>query len=100
MSSVSSFAGGVGAELDVRLIDFDVGRETALVNAFVLRREIAHGRQQQSAAVGQLHELLARGASERAFADELRAVVAGERRGKHFGRSRRALIDEQFHRRA
>src|SRR5215204_753939 len=84
------------AEVDVGLIDFDVGCETALVDAFVLGCEVTRGRQQQSAAIRQLHELLTRGASERAFSDELGAIVAGQCRGKHFGGSGRALIDEQF----
>src|SRR6185503_9633088 len=84
-----------GAELHVWLADLDVGRQATFVDAGVSGSEIAHRREQQSAAIGKLHELLACGTTERALADQFGASVAAEGGREQFGRRRGSLIDQQ-----
>src|SRR5262245_3388326 len=57
------------AELDVGFVHGDRGFEALLVERRAGRREEAGGRQPQSAAVGQLDELLRGGAADRVFAN-------------------------------
>src|SRR6185503_3937358 len=65
-----------GAEFHVRLTDLNVRCQAALVDAGVGRSQVSHRGQQQSAAIGKFHQLLACGASERALAYELGASVS------------------------
>src|SRR5262245_10530613 len=84
-----------GAELHIGLFDFDVWSQPAFVDARTRRREIAHRREQQAAAIGELHELLTRGAAERSLADQFGALVPAERRREHLRGSCGALVDQQ-----
>ena len=72
------------AEIDVGLRHRDVGREALVVDRDARGGEVDQVREQEARAVGQPHELLSRGAAERALADDRRPLVAGERRREHF----------------
>ena len=82
----------LGAELHIGLVDVDVRRQSLLVNVGVLRREIALSREQQAAAIRQLHEPLTCGAALRVLADQFGAIVAVECCREHLAGAGGALI--------
>ena len=80
VSSITSFSARRSAELDVGLFDAHVGLDAASVNRIALRGEVLRVGEPEPAILGQLHEFLDAGASERALADDVAAIVAIERR--------------------
>ena len=84
---------------DLDGLDLHVRHQALLVNRVAGRREVAQIRQPETALVGQPHHALPCGAAEGVRADQIRAIVAGERGGKDFRRSGRPDVDEQRHRR-
>src|SRR3954467_13923480 len=73
------------AELDVGLVDRDRRFQTLFVERCAGWREIAGRGQPQAAVVRQLDQPLDRGAADGVLANQLRALVAGQRRGEEFG---------------
>ena len=63
------------AELDVGFVDRHGRFEPFLVKRAAVGRQVTRRRQPQAAAVGQLDQLLLRGAADRVLADELGALV-------------------------
>ena len=74
-------------ELDFRLVDSRRGLEPLLVERRTRRGEVAGGREPQPRAVGQFHQLLRGGTANRAFADEVGALIARERGREDFRRA-------------
>ena len=87
--------GSVLAELDFGLLDIDVRRESRFMNGIAGWREITEIREPQSALVRQLDEPLTGGAAESVRADQFAAIIAVDRGGEHFRRSRCTAIDQQ-----
>ena len=83
------------SEFDIRFVDGDGGFETFLVQRSAARREESRGRQPEAAAIRQPDQFLLRGATDRVFADEIRALVADERRREQLRAARRAGVDQQ-----
>ena len=73
-----------GTELDVGLVDLDVGLEALAVDGLPVRGQVACVGEPQTAALRQLDQLLKSRASERVLADQIRALVALERSGEYF----------------
>ena len=86
------------AEFSLRLVDRHIGLEALRLQLRAGRREIACRCNPQRAAVGKLDELLHAGAADGALADEVGTFVPAQRRGKHFGSARRAVVHEQGYR--
>ena len=76
LSSVASFAGGGWPKSTSGCSTATSGVRPFSLIATLGRRQVEQMREHQAAAVGQPHEPLARGAAERALADERRALVA------------------------
>ena len=94
-SRIGSVVGARRAELDVRLGDIDVRLEARAVDCFTGGVQVARVREPQTAILWQLDQLLQAGATDRVFADQLRAIVTVERGREHFGGTRRSGGDEQ-----
>src|SRR6185369_8954062 len=82
-------------EFHIRFVNGDGRLETLFVQRLAGRRKKSSGGEPEAAAVGQPHQFLLGGATDRMFADQIGALVADERRREELRRSGGARVDQE-----